>query len=357
MTHRQNTISRRAAMLIGLGAAAAACQRSQFNAEPAAAELFWRTGPALPEPVQEIYPCAHNGAIHLAGGFVASNGRISGPTDAHWRWAPGDDNWLALPALPARRHHPQLVSFAGELFAFGGFESPSPQAGWTMQASGWRLVEQIQVARPLTPQDVAWQPAPALPEPCGEAVLAVTGDGVLHLAGGRGPGGQANRLWSDHVDTDRHIVLADPNGVWERAAPCLSKRNSAAGVVIDGNLHVVGGRTVGGGNVATHEVYDYREDRWRTAAPMPQGQGGLAAASLDGVLYAFGGEYFDNGGGVYAETWIYDPKRDSWSAGPDMPNPRHGLGGVALGRAIYSIGGALRAGGNRTSAVVEVLEP
>jgi N-acetylneuraminic acid mutarotase len=126
--------------------------------------------------------------------------------------------------------------------------------------------------------------------------------------------------------------------------------------VIDGHLHIVGGRQVGGGNLAHHTVYDYREDRWRDAAPMPQAQGGLAAAALNGKLYAFGGEFFDNGGGVYPECWAYDPASDSWTTLPDMPSPRHGLGAVTLGDKIYVIGGALQASGVDTSALVEVFE-
>lgn len=141
------------------------------------------------------------------------------------------------------------------------------------------------------------------------------------------------------------------------AAPCLTARNSAAGAVIDGRLHIVGGRSVAGGNTAAHEVYDPAEDRWRTAAPMPQAQGGLAAAELGGKLYAFGGEYFNDGGGVYPEAWVYDPQTDDWAAIDPMPHPRHGLGAVALDGAIHVIGGALKASGVETSARVEIYRP
>ncbi|MEL6324210.1 MAG: kelch repeat-containing protein [Pseudomonadota bacterium] len=318
----------------------------------------WSGSVALPFACQEIYPCVHDGAVHLAGGFIAENGSITGPTDTYQAWRPGDEAWRGGPALPAARHHPQLISFQGQLFAFAGFESPAPNRIWTMQATGWRLLGHVfPPDGPAITVEPAWVEAPSLPAPCGEAVLGVTGDGVLHLAGGRTPTGTANAVWTDHGDTDHHFVLADANGNWETAAPCLSKRNSAAGDVIDGNLHIVGGRTVGGGNVATHEIYDAREDRWRTAAPMPQAQGGLAAAAIGGRLYAFGGEYFDDGGGVYPESWMYDPARDAWTALPDMPNPRHGLGAVALDGKIYVIGGALQASGVDTSAIVDIFTP
>jgi len=246
-----------------------------------------------------------------------------------------------------------MISYQGRLLAFAGFESTAgdsafAQGAWTIQKTGWALSQDGNV----------WEAMPALPAPAAEAVIGVTGDGALHLAGGRTwakdgvTGG-----WRDHIDTDHHFVLTGLDGSWETAAPCPHRRNSTAGGVIDGNLHIVGGREVGGGNLAFHSVYDYKTDRWRSLAPLPQAQGGLAAASLGGRLYAFGGEFFDNDGGVYPEAWVYNPEADQWDALPDMPHPRHGLGAVALGEKIYVIGGALQASGVETSALVEVYTP
>ena len=202
-----------------------------------------------------------------------------------------------------------------------------------------------------------WQAMPDLPQPTGEAVTAVL-DGQLHIAGGRQPAGEANASWNDHTDTGAHFILADLPGTWEMAAPLPTARNSAAAALIGNNWHVAGGRTVTDGNTGAHEVYDPREDRWRSLAPMPQGQGGLAAASIGDKLYAFGGEFFaPSPGGVYAESWAYEPSADAWTAIADMPNPRHGLGAVAVEDDIYVIGGALEVGGNETSALVEIYRP
>lgn len=343
-------ITRRAAVSgLGAGLLAAACKAAPVpeNSPVSGIPQGWSMGDPLPFPVQEIYPCAHDGALHLAGGFVAENGQITGPTDRHHIWRPDGLGWRASAPLPAARHHPHLISWQGQLWAFGGFESPSPDAIWTMQASGW--VFDVSTGN--------WAPAPALPVPCAEAVMLVGGTGHLHLAGGRSPAAGANAAWQDQADQTHHFILDDPAGPWRPAAPCLTARNSASGAVLDGRLHIVGGRSVAGGNTAAHEVYDMAEDRWRTAAPMPQAQGGLAAAELGGKLYAFGGEYFDKGGGVYPQAWAYDPATDRWSAIAPMPNPRHGLGAVTLGGAIHVIGGALKASGVDTSALVEIYRP
>ena len=308
----------------------------------------WAVGVSLPEAVQEIYPCVHKDRIHLAGGFVAHNGRISGPTSAHHSWSIGDASWKVEAALPTARHHPHMISFEDRLLAFAGFESPDAQSVWTIQKTGWILSE----------NGTVWDRLADLPAPAAEAVIGITGDGYLHLAGGRSWAAE-NRSgnWQDHKDTDHHFVFTGLNGKWEQAAPCPHQRNSAAGSVINGRLHIVGGRQVGGENLAYHTVYDYKEDRWHELAPMPKAQGGLAAASLGGKLYAFGGEFFDSGGGVYPESWVYDLASDSWQALPDMPHPRHGLGAVVHDEAIYVIGGALKASGVDTSALVEVFRP
>ena len=337
-------ISRRHMVLMGSAAIAYGCvaQSNADNVEQVTGQ--WKSSVSLPLALQEIYPTHHNSRIHQAGGFIASEGCISGPTHRHISWQPSETEWREETPLPIARHHPQLISFKEHLLAIAGFESRSQESAWIMQNSGWGLCEEN-----------GWLNLEALPAPSGEAVLGITGDGLLHLAGGRTPIGENNAAWQDHSDTDHHFILDAIEGKWRTAAPCLSKRNSAAGDVINGALHIVGGRQVGGGNVTTHEVFDSQEDRWRNATPMPQAQGGLAAAALGGKLYAFGGEYFGNGGGVYPESWVYDPKADSWEALPDMPTPRHGLGAVTLDASIYVIGGAKQASGTDTSSVVEKL--
>ncbi len=306
----------------------------------------WRPAPSLPLAVQEIYPALLAGRIHLAGGLYAEEGEVRGATDRHFIWTPGDEAWAEKAPLPRRRHHPNLVGAGPRLYALGGFDTRTAALDWTMTA-------ETLIYDPAT--DV-WAEGPAAPEPHGETVC-VEMDRRVHVIGGRIPQGDANQRWTDHVDSDRHFVLDTASGAWERAAPALVKRNSAAGALLGDAVHVVGGRQVGGGNLTDHEVYDRREDRWRTAAPMPQGQGGLAAAVAGGRLYAFGGEFFDNDGGVYAEAWSYDPQTDGWTAIEDMPTPRHGLGAVTLDGDIYVIGGAKGVGGDRTSTVVEAYRP
>jgi len=306
----------------------------------------WQTGTALPLAIQEIYPTVLDGRIHVAGGLFAEDGQVRGATDRHFSWAPDDASWQERASLPQRRHHPNLVSASGHIFALGGFNTRASTLDWTM--TGETLV--------YDPEDDRWTTGPGAPELHGETVCVSHGTS-LHVIGGRAPKGMSNQRWTDHIDSNRHMVFDIKDQLWHTAAPASVSRNSAAGALIGDAIHVVGGRQVGGGNLTVHEVYDPREDRWRTAAPLPQGQGGLAAAVLHQTLHAFGGEYFSDGGGVYRQAWAYSLQTDSWSAIEDMPTPRHGLGAVALAGQIYVIGGAKGVGGDQTSTAVEIFKP
>jgi N-acetylneuraminic acid mutarotase len=156
-------------------------------------------------------------------------------------------------------------------------------------------------------------------------------------------------------------LLLDPSSNrWRLGRPAPTARNSAAGTVLDDKLHIVGGRVsadAGIRNLDSHEVYDPATDRWSVRAPMPQAQGGLAAAAFNNRLYAFGGEFFGARSGVYKEAWVYDPIADSWLAAAPMPLPRHGLGAVTLADGVHLIGGATRPGAEGRSDRHDVFRP
>lgn len=343
-------ITRRTALASGAAtlAACAAPQSPEPGAQPATAgfprggETWLPAKSPLPFAVQEIYPALHAGRIHVAGGLLGEGGRVVGVSDRHIAYDPATGATEDLPALPRALHHPQLVSH-GRLYVLGGFGTMPGAVNWIMQTAShvYSMGE--------------WYTAADAPVPHAETVATLIGDRI-HIAGGRTPKDAANLGYGDHADTDHHLVYDVPLNTWSRAAPALTKRNSAAGAMIGGLWHVAGGRHVVDGPSDAHEVYDPKEDKWRTAAPMPKGSGagGNAAGVILGQLYVFGGEYFHDGGKVHAEVWRYDPKADAWHAAPPMPTPRHGLGGVTIDDTIWLVGGAKKPSGNDTTGAVEV---
>ena len=309
----------------------------------------WSAGPALPIRVQEIYPTSLNSTLYVAGGLSPDvDGQRIGITDRVFALDSGADQWRECAPLPVATHHPNLITIGERIYAIGGFTAGDGGA--------WVMSEGVHI---YDPGANAWRRGPDMAQPYAETVAASL-NGRIHIVTGRRPAGGLNRAWSDHADTIAHVVLDPTAGTWSTAAPAPTARNSAAGAVLGGRLHVIGGRTVSGGNTPLHEVYDPQADSWERLAPLPppqsgpHGSGGLAAAVLGQTLYAFGGEWFSaTGGGVYDQVWAYNRDADQWSEAGRMPTPRHGLGAVTVGDAIATIAGAARAGGNETRAVVE----
>ena len=220
-------LSRRSTLLM-TAAGLAAGWVPAAGADSARRQKGWRNGQSLPFPVQEIYPALHAGRIHLAGGFIAEDGRITGPTAMHHAYDPASGNWTVKAPLPAARHHPQLISYRGRLYCIGGYEA-GEQGGWQMRGGVWRYDD----------AEDAWSAAPAMPVPNGESISEVA-DGLLFVIGGRHPRADRNLDWNDQ--TDVATAWAFDGSKWFDTAPMPTARNSAASGVINGYIHVIGGR-------------------------------------------------------------------------------------------------------------------
>ena len=317
----------------------------------------WKARTDMPFAAQEIYPaafrCGGEPVVVVAGGITAGEGGKLGVTDKCAFYVAVADIWNMGATLPAPRHHLALASADGALFAIGGFAAD--EAGqWRMQRDVWRIDD-------LNREK--WRPVAPLPAPQAEAVT-LSHDGLVHMIGGRTPKSGSNQEWTDQADTGAHWAYDPQADKWSARAPLPVPRNSAAGAVLGGELYVISGRTVVGGNTPVCHAYDPKTDKWREIAPLPhpldpkapRGQGGLAAAALKGSIYAFGGEWFGETSGVYADTFAYRPDKEMWFPDAVMSRPRHGLGAVTLGEAIYAVGGATAPSANGTCALVDRLD-
>ena len=314
----------------------------------------WTAMTDMPFAAQEIYPaafrCGGEPVIVVAGGITAGDGGRLGVTDQCAFYVAVADIWNLGATLPAPRHHLALASANDALFAIGGFAADL-EGQWRMQRDVWRIDD-------LNREK--WRPVAPLPAPQAEAVT-LSHDGAIHMIGGRTPKSDRNQDWQDQSETGAHWRYDPAADKWEPRAPLRVPRNSAAGAVLGGEVIVISGRTVANGNTPVCDAYDPQADKWREIAPLPasenkkapRGQGGLAAATLGGAIYAFGGEWFGDASGVYADAFAYDPVKERWSPAPPMARPRHGLGAVTLGEAIYAIGGATGAGASGTCAMVD----
>lgn len=296
------------------------------------ADSKWQRFAPMPVGQQEIYADVRDGKIYTAGGL--SNG-AKVVSKQVFVYDPDQDIWSNLAPMPEPRHHVTVSIVGDQLFGIGGFVGGFPN---------WRATNSVFV---YDFGSKKWAAGPSLPSARGEHVSAVV-DGKIFVIGGRVRASKDASTFEAHHDTSRADVFNPKTGNWRRVADAPTERNSAAGVVVNGLIYVIGGRQFRlqpdgkrrSVNLATLEVYDPATNRWTKRRPMPQAQGGLSAAALDGNIYVFGGEQWVPAKKVLKQAWLYDPARDEWRALPPMLTARHGTAAATVDRRVFVFGGA-----------------
>jgi hypothetical protein len=133
-------------------------------------------------------------------------------------------------------------------------------------------------------------------------------------------------------------VIQSGSNSWSSMAPMPTARELLAAATVNGKIYAIGGQSGSGSSsyLNTVEVYDPSANTWSTGAPMPTARSGLAAAAGNGVIYAIGG----SGSRAYFNTVeVYNPSSNSWSTAPHMPTARQALAAAAVNGYIYAIGG------------------
>lgn len=145
---------------------------------------------------------------------------------------------------------------------------------------------------------------------------------------------------------------------WVEGAPCPVPRFEALGVVVDGELWVMGGFLSTELNVTKRiDIYDPSSDTWRLGPELPGAEthAGVATVSDSGDFMLVGGFVGNVLNRVTtAGVWRWDSAAASWRAGPDLPSPRAAVAMALLGGELHAAGG-LGADGNTDSAEHVVL--
>lgn len=195
----------------------------------------WVEGPALPKPIGEAVPLAHNGRIHLVGGRspAGSANRAwedQGDVGDHFVLAPGASAWESAAPLPMPRNSAAGASFNGAIHVVSG----------RTVASGQTDAHHIYDA-----QADAWRDGPAFPEPRGGLAAAVFG-GRLIAGGGEifDPGSVGDALF------------AFDGEAWTRFDTMPTPRHGFGMIATDESLYCMGGarRPSAGDTLATMDV-------------------------------------------------------------------------------------------------------
>src|SRR5262249_10883092 len=127
---------------------------------------------------------------------------------------------------------------------------------------------------------------------------------------------------------------------WRTLAPMKGPRASVGVAVLDGKIHVIGGRGLDAVAVATHEGYHPPAGGWSQAAPLPRPRDHMAVVAAGGKIHAIGGRL----AGPAERTGqhdVFDPATGEWSSAAPLPTPRSGVGGILYKELILVAGGEL----------------
>lgn len=177
----------------------------------------------------------------------------------------------------------------------------------------------------------SWVAKAQHPLPGIEAHAVAVIDGVLYTIGG---------LNGTDVINDTYAYYPATNS-WLTRAPMPDARMDAAAAVVSSSpatIYVIGGDDITRFPAIppTTMAYIPATNSWLLRAPMNVVRASLAAATVNGVIYAIGGHTPE---GELSTNEAYHPSTDSWVLKRPMPTPRHGLVAIAVNNVIYAIGG------------------
>ncbi|TKS86417.1 Kelch repeat and BTB domain-containing protein 11 [Collichthys lucidus] len=165
-----------------------------------------------------------------------------------------------------------------------------------------------------------WRPLTELPEDintkgCGMCTMY----NYLFVAGGIKGYGDKGKV------SDKVFCYNPITNQWAEVRPLIQARAQLKLVSMDGYLYAIGGECL-----FTVEKYDPRMDRWTTVAPLPKGAFAVAheATTCSGELYV-------SGGSLFYRLLKYDPKRDEWQECPYNNSRKKSTDMVAFKSFIY----------------------
>ena len=343
---------RRTFVASGVGLIAAAASqgvvwtfKGDLRAQPTVAPVSrlpqgkWVRLAPFPQATGELLGVAINGKLCAAQGLLPG----FKPAGLVYEYDPAGDAWTQKKPMPHPVHHAAVTVANGKMYLFGGFDLPlSGPPGWNPVNDAWEY----------EPVADAWRALAPMPTTRGGGVAAVVG-GKIYVIGGAGPMPDASTPVIRPRQPQRSLGTVeeyDPaTDKWRARASLPTPCNHMGCEAVGGKIYVIGGRLSGAfiigfpGNVGLVQVYDPAADSWVTRTPMPTARSGLNTASLNGIIYAAGGEVQDDKYlAAYRAFEAYDPASDTWWQLPSMLLPRHECIMAAIGNRIHVVGGSVQ---------------
>jgi len=188
------------------------------------------------------------------------------------------------------------------------------------------------------------------------SAAAVVRDGKIYLIGGNTRGHNGGAVaWLDSYDPQ--------TGQWEILPDAPNARDHFHAAVVGDKLVAAGGRqsdtqAVGGvfGNTeSSTDIYDFATNTWTIGEDIPTARAGTMVAAADRELLIAGGETPDDTSAL-ATVEAYNIDSDSWRSLQDMIDARHSGGSAVVGSTWHIVSGNLRRGGGQETSNHETLD-
>lgn len=228
---------------------------------------------------------------------------------------------------------PAIVIAGALLAACGPQQTPAASASDAIKAEAL-------MASAFHMKDSAWLTRAPMPTPRNAFGIA-TVKGKIYVAGGWGFTGP------DQQGVLNVLEVYDPAmDTWTTRASMPTARNALAAAAVNGKIYAMGGWT-GTENTATVERYDPATDTWTEVRPMNAPNAGLSAAVLGGKIYAMGGSAVE----------VYDPLQDTWTTTRSTNwAPRYWLAAATIKGTLYTVGGAESGDASNLGALYDTVQ-
>lgn len=192
-------------------------------------------------------------------------------------------------------------------------------------------------------QDGTWDIVGSLPvDRSRGSAAAVVHDGKIYLIGGNVAGHESGAVpWFDEYDPQTRA--------WRELPDAPNARDHFSAVMVGDQLIAAAGRQTTQPNPASNpvlatDIFDFSLGQWRSGSPIPTPRAGVVTVAYDGHVIVAGGE-INTSADALSVIESYDVEADTWQVLPSMTTGRHGGGGGIVGTHFYMLSGVPTIGG------------
>lgn len=246
-------------------------------------------------------------------------------------YVPAQDAWIRLPDMPRGITHAPTVVDGNNVILVGGYAGDNPSPS-------------IRDVWMFNVKNKRWTPLPPLPQPRAGGGAGIVGTTLYFYGGSERPPGTEDDL--DKANTWA-LDLANLSEGWNARARMPSPRNHLGYATLDGKVYAIGGQKgdrEATGNQASVHAYDPAADAWRSVASLPYALGHIGSGPIvhNGKIVLVGGitNVFTNTDAILT----YDPAQNRWERAGTVFGDRKSVLAMVHDKEIYVVGG-----GNHTA--------